>query len=222
MWRRIRWRSLIEFVEIVSASMACVFTDATSESVIIGGTIAFLGAGLFTWTGGFQRMEREGVLTLGGPYRFVRHPWILARFMMVFGLILMSRRPWLFILTMLALAPVYRRMARDEDQWLYAQLGPAAAEYRAFVSGFIPQFMPAKLPGVGRSVIIDGFSWNRSLWKRPGRASLALAGVGLSVCVQIVWTLQLVSLWVWFSLVGLLAAVALGWLIRDRRLQAAL
>jgi hypothetical protein len=113
-------------------------------------------------------------------------------------------------------------MARDEDQWLYAQLGPAAAEYRAFVSGFIPQFMPAKLPGVGRSVIVDGFSWNRSLWKRPGRASLALAGVGLSLCVQIVWTMQLVSLWVWFSLVGLLAAVALGWLIRDRRLQAAL
>jgi protein-S-isoprenylcysteine O-methyltransferase Ste14 len=142
--------------------------------------------------------------------------------MMVFGLILMSRRPWLFIFTMLALAPVYRRMARNEDEWLYAQIGPAAAEYRAFVSGFIPQFMPAKLPGVGRSVIGDGFSWSRSLWKRPGRASWALAGVGLSVCAQFVWTMQLVPHWVWFWLVGLLVAGALGWLIRDRRLQAAL
>ena len=80
-------------------------------------------------------MEREGRLTLGGPYKFVRHPWILSRFMMVFGVILMSRLPILFLIAMLALSPVYRKMTRDEDQWMNIQLGPRAAEYRALVAG---------------------------------------------------------------------------------------
>lgn len=213
---RIKWRNAMELLELICCSIALVFTDATFESIVLGGFIALAGASLFTWAGGFQRMEREGVLTLGGPYRFVRHPWILARFLMVFGVILMARLPWLFLLAMVGLAPLYRRLSREEDRWLYSQLGPKAAEYRAFVAAFIPQFSPAKLPIYGKSSSSDQFSWRRALWKRPGRGSLALLGVGVTVIGMAVWAERWFPIWVW-RLVSVTAAVAaLSWLIRDR------
>jgi protein-S-isoprenylcysteine O-methyltransferase Ste14 len=186
------------------------------QSIVLGGTIAVIGASLFTWAGGFQRMEREGALTLGGPYRFVRHPWILARFLMVFGIILMARLPLLFLVAMIGLTPLYRRLTRMEDQYIYNQLGPMAAEYKAFVAGFIPQFSPAKLPSYGKSVAQDQFSWRRALWKRPGRGSLALLGVGVTVCGMAVWVAQWLPVWGW-RLTALVASVAsIYWLIKDR------
>ena len=214
--RRFIWRTILECLEMIAAAAAIIFTDATPKSVVLGGVIALAGASLFTWAGGFQRMEREGTLTLGGPYRFVRHPWVLARFLMVFGIILMARLPWLFLVSMMALAPMYRRMTREEDQWLYSQLGPTAAEYKAFVAGFIPQFLPAKLPVSGRHLTGDGFSWTRALWKRPGRGSLALIGVNLALAGMFIWTEQVVAVWVWRVVTGLASCGALYWLIKDR------
>jgi hypothetical protein len=206
----------MELMELLTASIAVIFTDATPKSVVLGGVIALTGAGLFTWAGGFQRMERDGVLTLGGPYRFVRHPWILARFLMVFGVILMARLPWLFLFAMVGLAPLYRRMTREEDKWLYSQLGPTAAEYKAFVSGFIPQFMPAKLPVSGKISPGDGFSWKRALWKRPGRGWLALLGVGGAVAGMWLWSEHIAPLWVWRGFATLATSVGIFWLTRDR------
>ena len=206
----------VQSLELLAAALAIIFTDATSQSVFSGGIIAAAGASLFTWAGGFQRMEREGALTLGGPYRFVRHPWILARFLMVFGIILMSRLPWLFLAAMAALAPMYRRLTRDEDIWMRRQLGPKAAEYRVLVAGFIPQFMPAKLPQAWRHFNQEGFSWRRALWKRPGRGALALAGVALAIVGMGFWAEHLFPVWLWrFSSVAVIFA-AIFWLIRDR------
>ena len=214
--RRFVWRTVMELMELITASIAVVFTDATTKSIVLGGVIALAGAGIFTWAGGFQRMEREGVLTLNGPYRFVRHPWILARFLMVFGVILMARLPWLFLFAMVGLAPMYRRMTREEDQWLYSQLGPTAAEYKAFVSGFIPQFMPGKLPASGKNSSGDRFSWNRAIWKRPGRGWLAFLGVGGARAGMWLWSEHVAQLWVWRGVAALAASAGIFWLTRDR------
>jgi protein-S-isoprenylcysteine O-methyltransferase Ste14 len=214
--RRFLWRTVMELMEMTIVSIAVIFTDATMKSLVMGGVIAIAGAGLFTWTGGFQRMEREGVLTLGGPYRFVRHPWILARFLMVFGVILMARLPWLFLIAMIGLAPMYRRLTREEDQWLYSQLGPTAAEYKAFVAGFIPQFMPAKLPASGKISPGDGFSWNRALWKRPGRGWVAISGVGGAIIGMWLWSERIAQPFVWRGAATLTALVGIFWLTKDR------
>lgn len=214
--QKLDWRVIMELVELITCVIAVVFTDANFESVILGGVIAFAGASLFTWAGGFQRMEREGALTLGGPYRFVRHPWILARFLMVFGIILMARLPWLFLAAMVGLAPLYRRLTREEDRWLYTQLGPMAAEYKAFVAGFIPQFSPAKLPIYGKTTAIDSFSWRRALWKRPGRGGLALLGVGVTVAAMAVWAERWFPVWVWRTVSLGATALVIYWLVRDR------
>ena len=207
---------LVQSLEVLAASLAIVFTDASTESLWAGGAIALMGACLFTWAGGFQRMEREGVLTLGGPYRFVRHPWILARFMTLFGIILMSRLPWLFLAAMTALAPMYRRLTRDEDLWLERQLGPKAAEYKALVAGFVPQFMPAKLPQSWLSLNQEGFSWNRALWRRPGRGGLALAGVVVAIMGMYLWTEHWIPAWLWRLASFVAMAGAILWLLKDR------
>ncbi len=209
-------KSVMELLEVLTCCVAVVFTDATVQSIFLGGTIAVVGASLFTWAGGFQRMEREGVLTLGGPYRFVRHPWILARFLMVFGIILMARLPLLFLVAMIGLAPLYRRLTRMEDQYLSSQLGPMASEYKAFVAGFIPQFSPAKLPAYGKNDPQDEFSWRRALLKRPGRGSLALLGVGVTVGAMAVWCEQWVPVWGWRVAALAASAASIYWLIKDR------
>jgi protein-S-isoprenylcysteine O-methyltransferase Ste14 len=213
-----RWipRTFIELLELMTALIALIFTDATHESLVMGAIISFAGASLFTWAGGFRRMEREGVLTLGGPYRFVRHPWILARFLMVFGVVLMARLPWLFLFAMCYLTPLYRRMTREEDQWLYSQLGPLAAEYKAFVAGFIPQFLPAKLPVAGKVSALDEFSWKRALWKRPGRGALAIFGVGLAALSMILWNLHVIPIVWWRVSFAAIAVLCVLWLSRDR------
>jgi protein-S-isoprenylcysteine O-methyltransferase Ste14 len=213
--RKILWLTVIEFLEMITAAVAIVFTDATGKSLVLGGAIALAGASLFTWAGGFPRMEREGLLTLGGPYKFVRHPWILARFLMVFGVILMARLPWLFLFAMVGLGPMYRRMTRKEDQWLYAQLGPVAAEYRAFVSGFIPQFLPAKLPVSGKSTFADSFSWRRAFWLRPVRGGLVLLGVVGTILGMALWTEHWVPLWAWRAGSFLVTGLAVVWMSRD-------
>jgi protein-S-isoprenylcysteine O-methyltransferase Ste14 len=209
-------RFIAESMEILACSLALIFTDATTKSLISGGIVAFLGAGLFTWAGGFARMEREGRLTLGGPYRFVRHPWILARFLMVFGVILMSRQPLLFLGTMAALAPVYRQMTRNEDQWMDIQLGPTAAEYRALVSGFVPQFVPVKLPMSWRSMDQERFSWSRALLRRPGRGWLAYAGLVGAVVAMMVWVSNAMSVVWWRAVAAVAVSAAIIWLVRDR------
>ena len=214
--RQVVWLTVMEVLELIAAAVAIVFTDATGKSLVLGGIIAIGGASLFTWAGGFSRMEREGLLTLGGPYKFVRHPWILARFLMVFGIILMARLPWLFLLAMVGLAPMYRRMTREEDQWLYSQLGPMAAEYRAFVSGFIPQFLPAKLPVSGKNLPTDGFSWRRAIWKRPGRGGLALLGVACTILGMALWTEHWLPVWGWRTLSVALSGLSIYCLIGDR------
>ncbi len=209
-------RPLLELIEVVTCCLAVVFTDANGRSILLGGAIALGGASLFTWAGGYQRMEREGILTLGGPYRFVRHPWILARFLMVFGIILMARLPVLFLFAMIGLAPIYRRLTRMEDQYLSAQLGPMAAEYRAFVAGFIPQFSPGKLPIYGRSLSPGGFSWQRALMRRPGRGALALLGVGLTICAMALWNEHWMSTWVFRLGAGVVSVASIYGLIKDR------
>ena len=213
--QRILWLTIMEFLELITAAVAIVFSDATGKSLVLGGAIALAGASLFTWAGGFSRMEREGLLTLGGPYKFVRHPWILARFLMVFGIILSSRLPWLFLLAMVGLGPMYRRMTRNEDQWLYAQIGPVAAEYRAFVSGFIPQFLPAKLPVSGKFTIADSFSWRRAFWMRPGRGGLALLGVVGSILGMAISTEHWAPVWGWRVGAIIVCGFAIFWLSRD-------
>ncbi len=206
----------VELLEFLVAGLALVFTDANSESLWAGGLISLMGVCLFTWAGGFQPRQPEGVFTLGGPYRFVRHPWILARFLMVFGIILMSRLPWLFLAAMAALTPLYRRLTLAEDRWIERQLGPKAAEYRALVAGFVPQFMPAKIPYAWRPVNEDGFSWRRALWHRPGRGAVAFAGVGLAIVGMAVWNQRWIPTWAWRSTLMLGIGLAMFWLFRDR------
>lgn len=206
----------MELLEVLTCCIAVVLTDATGRSILFGGIIALAGAALFTWAGGYQRMEREGALTLGGPYRFVRHPWILARFLMVFGIILMARLPVLFLIAMVGLTPLYRRLTKMEERYLYSQLGPLAAEYKAFVAGFIPQFSPAKLPTYSKGSAVDQFSWKRAFWKRPGRGALALLGVGSTVCAMALWVDQLAPVWAFRLVSSMLAAAAIYWLIKDR------
>ena len=213
--RKILWLTVMELLEMITAAVAMVFTDATGKSLVLGGAIALAGASLFTWSGGFSRMEREGLLTLGGPYKFVRHPWILARFLMVFGVILMARLPVLFLLAMVGLGPMYRRMWRKEDQWLVAQIGPVAAEYRAFVSGFVPQFLPAKLPVSGKHTLTDTFSWRRAFWKRPGRGGPAFLGVIGTILGMAIWTEHWTPLWIWRVGSTILTCLCIFWTIRD-------
>lgn len=209
-------KPLMELLEVLTCCLAVVLTDATGQSILLGGSIALAGAVLFTWAGGYQRMEREGALTLGGPYRFVRHPWILARFLMVFGIILMARLPMLFLVAMLGLMPLYRRLTKLEDQYLYSQLGPLAAEYKAFVAGFVPQFSPAKLPTYSKQSSLDQFSLKRALWKRPGRGALALFGVGLTVGAMALWSEQWAPVWAFRLAAVVLSMAAIYWLIKDR------
>ena len=198
----------LELAEFILAGSAFFLTDANFESLMIGGVISLLGAAIFTWAGGYRNKEGDGHLTFGGPYRFVRYPLVLSRFMMLVGLIIIARRPILFLLALVLLTPVYRDLTRKEDEWLQGELGPGAAEYRALVSGFIPQFLPARLIDIGKARPALSFSWTRSLWNRPGRAALVITGVAFSILGQYILADRVLLDWQWR--LGAALAVVLG------------
>ena len=87
-----------------------------------------LGTALHFWAKGCLRQNQ--VLALGGPYRFVRHPFYLANALIDAGVAVMSG--WWLIQVVLPFwwLAVYLPVMRKEENYLAGVFGPAYEEYK--------------------------------------------------------------------------------------------
>ena len=181
------------------ACLAFVWTAATVQSVFVGLAISALGLILLVWLNGYPHGERSEISVFAGPYRFVRYPMVLSRCFIMMGLLLASRQPALYCLAVLILTPLYHRLSRAEDDIMARELGPVASEYRALVSGLIPQLLPAKILGVSTLGLRESFSWRQAICAKRWEAVRVSLMVFISLLGHYIWSVRIFSELQWRS-----------------------
>jgi len=127
-------RKLRAPLAIVAAIAACAL--AKPDWFVAGLVISAVGELLQLWCLSAIAMRRE--LAVHGPYKFVRNPMYLARFLVILGCVVVLGRPWLIGLY----AVVYgfyavNRVAREERKLAHV-FGDAYADYTRKVHRFLP------------------------------------------------------------------------------------
>lgn len=127
-------------VPVALVLAAALLLNVTPHWFWPGLVVSLIGLLLQLWTFGCIR-TRE-VLAVNGPYKFVRNPMYIARFVLILGLILMTGIPWLLV----AYLPLYyfymvNRVEREEPV-LQETFGGKYIDYCKQVPRFVPTLKP--------------------------------------------------------------------------------
>lgn len=135
--------------------MACgLFLIKIEPAQFMVGTLLITGgSALHLWAKGHLRQNT--VLTLTGPYRWVRNPFYLANLFIDTGLCLIINRVEFTMLYLVLWAIVYIRTIRKEEKNLTEIFGKAYLSYKAKV----PRLIPFKTPLPRKEAAGPGFSW---------------------------------------------------------------
>jgi protein-S-isoprenylcysteine O-methyltransferase Ste14 len=203
--------ALADHVDLVLTSVAFVSSSATTQSVFIGSVISVMGLSLLLWLNGYPQKKGNEIICFAGPYRFVRYPMVLSRCLILVGLLLASRQPLLYCLAVLVMTPLYHRLSRTEDESMEREFGPVASEYRALVSGLIPQLLPAKILGVPGRGVREHFSWRRALRANGWEVARVCVLVFCFLLGHYIWVLRMFTDLQWrLGAIGF-TALALAW-----------
>jgi protein-S-isoprenylcysteine O-methyltransferase Ste14 len=86
-------------------------------------------------------LQKEKILTTGGPYRFIRNPLYLGSFLIAIGFGLISGSIWVWILIIAYFVLVYIPVIRYEETILHEKFSEYPA-YAAKVPAFYPTIFP--------------------------------------------------------------------------------
>jgi protein-S-isoprenylcysteine O-methyltransferase Ste14 len=145
------------------------------RSLMIGCTVAVLGAGIRVWAAG--HIEKGRVLTRGGPYSLTRNPLYVGSFLMGLGMLLAGQGYWLLIPFGLFFGAVYLPVMKAEEGELLAGHGASFEQYCSEVPLFFPNFRRST-PGDSR------FTWSRVFRNREHRNLMGFALVALILVVK--------------------------------------
>lgn len=140
-------------IEYIVLFLVFVFAMPSMTSLIVGGTIGVIGLLLRVWTAGFG--YNIGEISFAGPYRFVRHPYFLGSTLVLLGLCVGGRHPYVMLASILLVALAYRSDVLADEERLKANLGSEFIEYRASVPAFLPQLWPARVPESVRNSVFS-------------------------------------------------------------------
>jgi protein-S-isoprenylcysteine O-methyltransferase Ste14 len=102
-----------------------------------GMAVSALGAIAQWWC--FACIMTAKELAANGPYAYVRNPMYLARFLLVFGLVMMTGNPWLMgVMAVLYYLYMVNRVRREEPKLATLFGAPYEAYCRA-----VPRFVPS-------------------------------------------------------------------------------
>jgi protein-S-isoprenylcysteine O-methyltransferase Ste14 len=149
----------------------------TPLEVGVGFTIAALGEAIRFWAAGHLLKTKE--LITSGPYRYTRNPLYLGRLLILTGLCVMCRLPWLANWVVLAAGYAVfffyylPRKERVEPARLRAVHGDAYDRYYRAVPALIPTLTPyAAGSNLGWSS--DRMFRNREVWMIAGILAITL------------------------------------------------
>lgn len=113
-----------------------LFGNISWVSLLIGSVLISVGGLLHLWASG--SLVRNIRLTTWGPYRFTRHPFYLANFLIDLGICACAAQPLLFALYLAAFYLVYLRRMLKEERHLAEIFTAEYQSYQARTPFFIP------------------------------------------------------------------------------------
>jgi protein-S-isoprenylcysteine O-methyltransferase Ste14 len=119
---------------IVGAIAACAV--AKPEWFRLGLAISAIGALLQLWC--FASISKQRELAIHGPYKLVRNPMYLARFVLILGFVVVLGRPWLIPLYAVVYYFYAVNRVKREERKLIQVFGQPYAEYTRRVHRFLP------------------------------------------------------------------------------------
>ena len=142
--RKLRWWLIVAGLFLVKVESG-PFTAGTML-LIFGSLLHFLAKG---------HLRQNTVLTLTGPYRWVRNPFYLANLMVDTGLCFMINRLELTVVYLSFWIYVYIMTIRKEERNLEEIFGDAYLKYKAKV----PRLIPYGVSLPKEEAVGPGFSW---------------------------------------------------------------
>jgi protein-S-isoprenylcysteine O-methyltransferase Ste14 len=116
--------------------LVLLFGTIDIYSLVIGFCLITTGIFLHIWSIGCLVRNKE--LTTWGPYRFVRHPFYLANFLIDMGLCSASVNPFIFIIYLILFYFIYYLRMKKEEAYLISLFPAEYPQYRKLVPRFIP------------------------------------------------------------------------------------
>lgn len=119
------------------------------------------------WAAG--HLQKEKILTTGGPYRFIRNPLYLGSFLIAIGFGLVSGSIWVWILILAYFVLVYIPVIKFEESILHEKF----PDYSAYTQK-VPAFYPTLTP---YSTSTTQFSYKQAWRNREYNAVLGIVAV---------------------------------------------
>jgi protein-S-isoprenylcysteine O-methyltransferase Ste14 len=150
--------------------------EPTPLSLFIGGILCILGEVLRITVAGYGRSVGE--MVIGGPYRFVRHPYFLGTGLMFIGIAIVSRSALITAAAILLMVITHRKYAKRDEEQLKKALGPQYGLYVATVPAVVPRLWPA--PFRTPANLDRKFSFSVALFKGRHREIDTIISLGLA------------------------------------------
>ncbi|MCE9581488.1 MAG: isoprenylcysteine carboxylmethyltransferase family protein [Planctomycetes bacterium] len=146
--------------------------DPTHTSLIVGTILIALGQILHFIAAG--TLVKTQVLTIAGPYRWVRNPFYVSNFLTDAGFCVIAWNPWVPIAWFIGFYGfvLYPRTLSEEDELLRIH-GPAYQDYLDKVPRYIPSIFP-KYPHVRGSLNYAALYRNREVPRQLRHFAFAL------------------------------------------------
>jgi protein-S-isoprenylcysteine O-methyltransferase Ste14 len=116
------------------AAALCYF--ARREWFLPGLVVSAVGGLLQLWC--FSAIDKQKELAVNGPYKVVRNPMYLARFLLILGFVLLTGNPWVVGLYVIVYYFYMVNRVKREERKLHKVFGEPYAEYMRQVHRFLP------------------------------------------------------------------------------------
>ena len=139
----------------------------------------FAVLGIFVRAAASGHVEKNRVLTMTGPYAYVRNPLYLGSIIIAVGFAIAARDLWIFVAMGLLFLVIYLPVIRSEEAFLRGQF-PGYAEYARCVPSLLPHTLLFRQ-------ITEGFSRQLYFSHREYNSLLGAAAMLAALVVKILW-----------------------------------
>jgi protein-S-isoprenylcysteine O-methyltransferase Ste14 len=138
-----RWRVRLGYFLAV---FVLWFAKPTPRSIVVGAIVGAAGLCIRAYAAGYLR--KQSMLTVTGPYAYMRNPLYFGSSVLALGAGIATRSWICATILVFYFTLVYAVVMRREEQELFVQHGDAFKAYAAAVPLFFPRMTSAKLQGV--------------------------------------------------------------------------
>ena len=169
--------SIIQIYEVFVLILVSSMAAPTNLSLSFGIAISLIGACYRVWAAGYGRPSKTFSIT--GPYRFVRHPYLLGTFFLILGVCIASRSAVTTVLTMGLTILIFRELFNRAEILGNQKSGVEYISYRTQVPSFLPTILPYPAPSDQN----NRFSLARALKGTQSRELDTLAMLVVGYCL---------------------------------------